>query len=95
MSKAAQLYKSEKISDSIAEWVITYHNRPDGYMPHGVGLVAERMSTADLFRAHAECIRYLAGPLRDAERERWAEALDAVCETLGKRVDGAYSRGMR
>lgn len=90
-----RIQKSEKICESISEWVIMYHDHPNDYIPHGVGLVAERMSTSDLFKAHAECIRYLCAPLLVNTHDRWAEALDAVCEALGKRVDGAYSRGMR
>lgn len=61
----------------------------------GAALTAEQMSTADLFREHAECVRMLCTPVMGDLRERWEDALDAVCEELGKRVDGAYSRGMR
>ena len=76
---------------TIAEWVERAGERG---IPSAED-IATRMSTADLFRAHAECSRRLSEPMRISAEERWAEALDAVCETLGKRVDGAYSRGMR
>ena len=83
-----------KACDTMAEWV-SHEDYPDTYYPHGAGLVADRMDTVDLFRAHAECIRHLSAPHLINTHDRWVEALDAVCETLGKRVDGAYSRGMR
>lgn len=65
---------------TMSEWV----NRPK--TDYAAADVAENMSTADLFRAHAECSH---PPDRGA---RWAEALDAVCEALGKRVDAANER---
>lgn len=74
---------------TIAEWV----ERENCFS--GAYTVAAKMSAADLFRAHAECVRRLSEPMTIYQLGRWSDALDAVCEVLGERVDGAYSRGMR
>ncbi len=76
---------------TIAEWVERAGERG---IPSAED-IAKRQSTADLFRTYAECNRRLSEPMVVNVEARWTKALDAVCEVLGKRVDGAYSRGMR
>lgn len=72
---------------TMAEWVDS-HDHPV-FVQESAEYVAERFAGAALFRAHAAATIKLCCPLRNHERERWDEALAAVCDELGKRLDAA------
>jgi hypothetical protein len=74
--------------DTIKEWI-----EADGYFAavdrevEPMATVVGRLTMADLMAAHSEATIALCGPLRDEARERWQEALKAVCEAIGDRFD--------
>lgn len=76
------------VCDTLKDWVDA-----DGYFMavdqevEPLAIVTARLTMAELMAAHSEATIALCGPLRDKARERWQEALSAVCKAIGDRFD--------
>lgn len=74
---------------SMLEWIERDGNK---YAAEPAESVAHRLPMADLMRAHSTATIRLCGPLHNNERELWEEALEAVCQEIGKRFEGLTAR---
>ena len=80
---------------TMTEWVDATCGRRLDVIEWGAGMVAEQMDTAALFMAHADAVVALARDLAEDDRGAWNDALKAVCEELGQRIDAARFDGQR
>lgn len=77
-------YQGDAPYATVAAWVV---RDGDQYAREMVESVVERATMRELMEAHSETTIKLCSPLNDEMRERWEEALKAVCEEIGERFD--------
>ena len=84
----------KRLAATIREWVDVRLDRRSDIVAWGAAGVTEQMDTADLFMAHAESIMEIPRTAEESgERDAWQEALRAVCDELGQRIDAARFDG--